>query len=146
MCEAPWVRARQTAARGAAGTCPSSLERAPGEDVQPHVVHHRLVQLAEDGVHVRIAQLGSEPLEVGSERDRPDVLARVVGLDGYVVGPRPDVGPAEPRQPLGGRGGRGERPRPGPAGQRGRERLAVADAPGGGLERGDVAGAAALGC
>ena len=67
------------------------------------------------------------------------------GVDADAVRPRPHVDPAEPPQPLLGLGRRGEVPRPGPAGQRGRVRLALADPAGRGLERGDVAGAAALG-
>ncbi len=61
-----------------------------------------------------------------AERDRAEVLVRVVGLDADALEPRPDVDPAEPSEPLGGLVRGGEVPRPRPARQRGRVGLALA--------------------
>ncbi len=86
-----------------------------------------------------------EPLEVLAEGDRTQVLVRVVGLDPHLLEPGPDVDPAAAGEPLRGLLRAGEVPRPGPAGQRRRERLPLPHQLGRCLQRGDVAGAAALG-
>ena len=84
-----------------------------------------------------------EALEMRAERDRAEILARVVGLHPDVVQPGPHVDPAEAAQPLGGLGVRtrsstalASRPSAGANGSR----SPTSPPP---VERGHVAGAAA---
>ena len=115
-------------------------------DVQSHVVERRaLAQAGEDGVDERVAELVGETVEVGAEVDRPQVLARVVGLDRAVGEPAARLAEAGGAQAALGVLRRREVPRPLPALEVRAERRVGRGLARRRVDRRDVARAAALG-